>query len=127
VKKLGMRAYAEYARSRALYPTKSATKNAAISLRNLRRYDEALDMYETLLRDFPALSEQDRAFAQAEIARLQRFVGTVELRGVAAGASITVTQDRGTMPLQRAPLHDGSIEKLAAVLGPRSMPRQTIR
>ncbi|MCA9619893.1 MAG: PEGA domain-containing protein, partial [Myxococcales bacterium] len=45
-------ALAEFLQSRELFPTRVATNNAGIALRKLQRYDEALDMFETLLRDF---------------------------------------------------------------------------
>src|SRR5437762_10259175 len=56
-------ALAEYLLSRKLFATKAATKNAALCLRKLRRYDEALDMIESLVHEFPNLSDQDRSFA----------------------------------------------------------------
>src|SRR5690349_12386959 len=45
-------ALAEFLRSIEIFPTRTATKNAAFSLRKLNRHDEALDLYEGLLRDF---------------------------------------------------------------------------
>src|SRR5688500_13447169 len=39
-------ALAEFLTSRARYPTRKNTKNAAICLRKLHRFDEALDMLE---------------------------------------------------------------------------------
>src|SRR5262245_9431832 len=45
-------ALAECLASRQLYPTWSATSVAALSLQKLKRYDEALDMVETMLREF---------------------------------------------------------------------------
>jgi hypothetical protein len=83
-------ALAEFLASRTLYPTRSATKNAALCLRALSRYDEALDMFEALLREFPDLSDADRALAQQSVTDLSALVGNVELRGVPAGASVSV-------------------------------------
>src|SRR5687767_14784875 len=48
-KKIWDAALAEFLTSRASYPTRSNTQNAAICLRNLNRSDEALDMFEALL------------------------------------------------------------------------------
>src|SRR2546430_11154177 len=69
-------ALAEYLLSRKLYPTKAATKNAALCLRKLRRWDEALAMLQSLLLDFPSLSDQDRSFAAKEMKEVEPHVGT---------------------------------------------------
>jgi hypothetical protein len=96
-------ALAEYLLSRQIYPTKAATKNAAICLRKLHRYEEALAMIESLLTDFPNLSDQDRAYAATLKNDVEPFVGKLELRGGPAGASISIDgRDRGTAPI--APL-----------------------
>src|SRR6185436_14514700 len=50
-------ALAEFLESRRLYPTRSATSNAALCLSQLQRFDEALDLYEALLKDFAELPE----------------------------------------------------------------------
>ena len=63
-------ALAEFLRSRELFATRVATKNAATALHKLQRYDESLDMWETLLRDFKVKpSETD--IAQREINELR--------------------------------------------------------
>lgn len=94
-------ALVEFLKSRELYPSKGNTKNAAICLRKVGRYDEALDMFEVLVRDFPDLSATDRALAQSEIATLQASVGTIEVRDAPAGASVSVDGvDRGKAPLK---------------------------
>lgn len=91
-------ALAEFLRSRELYATRVATNNAAVSLRKLQRYDEALDMYETLLRDFTVPADE-RAAAQKEIAELRGLVGTLDIVGAEPGASIVVSSvDRGEYP-----------------------------
>ena len=54
-------ALADFLRSREIFPTRSATKNAAVCLRKEARFDEALDMFEELLRAFTDLSARDRA------------------------------------------------------------------
>ncbi|XXT18665.1 PEGA domain-containing protein [Sorangium sp. So ce429] len=84
--------------SRKLFPTRIATYNAAVALRKLQRYDEALDMFETYLRDF-AVSAEEQAEAQRAIADLRTLVGTVELVGAEVGALIAIDgQDRGQFP-----------------------------
>ncbi|WP_437627943.1 PEGA domain-containing protein [Sorangium sp. So ce1151] len=84
--------------SRKLFPTRIATYNAAVALRKLQRYDEALDMFETYLRDFP-VSGEEREEALRQIAELRTLVGTIELVGAETGAVISVDgQDRGQYP-----------------------------
>src|SRR5688572_6554509 len=65
-------ALAEFLRSRELFPTRTATNNAAVCLRKLKRFDESLDMYATLLREFPNMPEDRKVAAQKEISELQR-------------------------------------------------------
>ena len=91
-------ALAEFLRSRDLYPTRVATMNAGIALRKLQRYDEALDMFETLLRDFE-VPDDDRQAAQIQIAELRTRVGTIDIVGAEPGASIVISSiDRGEYP-----------------------------
>jgi hypothetical protein len=94
-------ALVEFLKSRELLPTKGNTKNAAICLRKVGRFDESLDMFEALLRDFPDVAPADKALAQKEIGELQASVGTVTFEGAPEGASITVDGvDRGKAPLK---------------------------
>jgi hypothetical protein len=96
-------ALVEFLKSRELFPSKGNTKNAAICLRKVGRYDESLDMFEKLLHDFSDLSPTDRTLAQTEIAELQASVGTIELRGAPTGATISIDGiDRGKAPLKGA-------------------------
>ncbi len=91
-------AYAEYVTSIGIYPTKAATKNAALCLRMMHRYAEALDALERFLR-FPNLTPADRAFADRESQDMQRFVGALSIHGD-AGAQVSVDgRDRGRTPL----------------------------
>src|ERR1700755_664762 len=54
-------ALAEFLASRKLFPTRVALKNAALSLRHLKRYVEALAMYNELLSSFGSgLSPEER-------------------------------------------------------------------
>jgi PEGA domain len=92
-------ALAEFLLSRSLYPGRAATTNAAIALRKLQRFDESLDMYERLLRDFTNLPPADRADAQKAIAELRGLVGTIEIAGAEPGAAIVIGgQNRGEYP-----------------------------
>jgi hypothetical protein len=92
-------ALAEFMLSRELFATRAATNNAAIALRRLQRYDEALDMFEALLREFPNLPANERTAAQRAIVELKGLVGTVEIVGAEPGATISIAgQSRGEYP-----------------------------
>ncbi len=93
-------ALAEFLSSRAAFPTRAATKNAGICLRKEGRFDEALEMYESLLREFPDLPPADKQFADKEIEELRGSIGTLEISGAETGADIVVDgRSRGTYPL----------------------------
>ncbi|WP_437288109.1 kelch repeat-containing protein [Sorangium sp. So ce406] len=98
-------ALAEFLASRQVYPTWSATSSAALCLQQLRRYDEALALFETLLRDFSQkLPPDTRSAAQQAIVRLRGLVGTVDIAGAEIGASVMVDgHRRGDYPMP-APL-----------------------
>lgn len=92
-------ALAEFLRSREIYRTRNATRNAAVSLRKLQRYDEALAMFETMLREFPSMPVGERESAQREAAQLRDLVGTIDISGAEPGASMIVSgTDRGEYP-----------------------------
>jgi hypothetical protein len=67
-------ALAEFLRSRALFPTRANTQNSAVALEHLNRFDEALDMFETLVREYPNLP--DRTQVDQEIKRLRESPST---------------------------------------------------
>ncbi|WP_437753372.1 PEGA domain-containing protein [Sorangium sp. So ce1389] len=97
-------ALGEFRLSLQLYPTPKATNNAAVCLRKLGRFDEALEMVESLLTSFPALSPEMRSAAESEAERLRGLVGSVAIEGAEAGAALFVDgHRRGELPL-RAPL-----------------------
>lgn len=92
-------ALAEFLVSRELFPTRAATNNAAVALRKLQRFDEALDMFETLLRDFPTMPAEERAAAQRAAAELRGLVGTIEIVDAEPGAAIAIGgQNKGEYP-----------------------------
>lgn len=102
-------ALVEFLKSRELYPTRGNTKDAAICLRKVGRFDEALAMYEALLHDFPDLSPDDKALAEREMAELQGSVGTIAISGAPDGAEVTIDGvDRGTTPLAPVRLSAGT-------------------
>ncbi|WP_437932102.1 PEGA domain-containing protein [Sorangium sp. So ce291] len=94
-------ALAEFQASRKLYPGESATVGAAESLKRLQRFDEALGLFELVLRDFSETLEAVRRDAiQREVIALRGYVGTVEIEQAEPGATITVDgQRRGDFPL----------------------------
>jgi len=92
-------ALAEFMASRAAFPNRSATKNAALCLRSLGRFDESIQMFESLVREFPDLAEADRAFADRNITELRGLVGAVDVRVSEPGATIVVDgKSVGTSP-----------------------------
>lgn len=92
-------ALVEFLRSREIMPTSKATYNAAVSLRKVNRFDEALDMYEALLREFPNIGQQEKDIAVNELAQLKGSIGVIELRGGVKAAKISIDgRDRGTYP-----------------------------
>ena len=98
-KKVWDAALVEFLESRAAYATRSNTQNAAICLRNLNRFDEALDMFEALVKEFPSLSPTDRSAVDKEIGELQQLVGAIEIRTQENGAQITIDgRERGMTP-----------------------------
>lgn len=97
-------ALSEFLRSRELYPRPRTTINAAVCLRRLERYDEALEMVESLLVDFPDLPAETAESAAQETIELARLVGSIEITSAEAGATVVIDgRARGTLPL-RTPL-----------------------
>ncbi len=98
-KKVWDAALVEFLESRAAYATRSNTQNAAICLRNLNRFDEALDLFEALVKEFPTLSPPDRSAVDKEIEELQALVGAITIGATEAGALITIDgRERGVAP-----------------------------
>lgn len=93
-------ALAEFARSRELFPTRNATNNAAVCLRKLKRFDEALDMFESMLRDYPTMPADKKEAAFKEVAELRQLVGTLDIVGAEPGAAIVVDgKNRAEYPI----------------------------
>jgi hypothetical protein len=92
-------ALAEFRLSYKIYATRSAAENAAICLRELHRFDEALEAYEALVRAHADLPADARARVDKAMAELGGLVGTLDVRAADAGASLVVdSRDRGTTP-----------------------------
>jgi hypothetical protein len=109
-------ALAEFLASRDLYPTRAATKDAAICMRKEGRFDEAKELYERLLHDFPDLDALERQFVNEELRELEGSIGTVEVRSSEEGGTVLVDgRVRGTIPLA-APLQIAAGAHLVRVL-----------
>jgi hypothetical protein len=92
-------ALAEFFISREIFPTRVATSYAGAALKKLQRFDESLDMYEALLREFPNMPAGARAEAQRALAEMRELVGTIEIKGAEPGAAIVISgQARGEYP-----------------------------
>jgi len=92
-------ALADFMRSRAIFPTRTAGLNAAVCLRKEGRFDEALEVLEDVLRTFPDLDRQERAFAEKEMTDLRAAVGAIDPVGSEPGATLVIDgRARGTFP-----------------------------
>ncbi|MCC6215850.1 MAG: PEGA domain-containing protein [Polyangiaceae bacterium] len=98
-------ALAEFLASRELFPTRVALKNAALMLRQLKRYAESMEMYRELLARFgEGLDAAERKVVDDAVVQLQTFVGELAVESDQRDATVVVDgQDRGTTPLA-APL-----------------------
>lgn len=95
-------ALAELLEARRLYADAWApTSYAAACLSRLGRFDESLDLYAILLRDFgEKLTPAARDSALQEVENARRMVGTLEIEGSEPGATLMVdSQVRGHYPL----------------------------
>jgi hypothetical protein len=94
-------ALAEFLASRELYATRSATRNAAVALRQLGRAAESLDYYLMLLHEFADSIPADELVAvQSEMTALRPLVGELDVRATQAGTRVVVDgRQRGTTPL----------------------------
>lgn len=100
-------ALAEFLASRELLPTKVAVENAATSLLQLKRWPEALGMYEELLRDHGAtLAPAERTKIEQALAQLRTNVGELEVTAAAGSVVVVDGRQRGQVPL--APIRVGS-------------------
>ncbi len=119
-------ALAWFVRSRALYPARGNTLNAALCLSKLGRFDEALDMFETLLREVPALEEDERASIEREVAALRKRVGALDVRVLEPGASVVIGgRVRATTPVS-APIRVAAGDHLVRVLKEGFVPLEVL-
>jgi PEGA domain len=96
-------ALAEFLASRDLFPTRVALENAGICLRELKRYSEALDMYNELLAKFgKSLAPSKLSMVQRAVAQLEGDVGRITVTSDQAGSNVVVDgRQRGTTPLAK--------------------------
>jgi hypothetical protein len=96
----------EFLESRRLYPTMSATANAVVCLKNLQRYDEALDMLGALLTEFNETLPADvKEAAQRDVIALRKLTGSISIDGAVPGAIVSIDgRPRGEYP-SPAPLN----------------------
>jgi hypothetical protein len=94
------RALELFLRSRAIYPSIQNTSNAAICLKKLERYDEALELYEQILTEFSSgLSERERASLVPAMQELRSRVGSLFVASNVAGVLVVDGRARGSLPL----------------------------
>lgn len=131
-------AYVEFTASLALFPTRNARKNAAVCLRQLGRFAEALDMYELLLKEFAAqLPPADAEQVNKAVNDLKGLVGYLSIESNVAGATVIVdSKQRGTTPIAPVRVSQGThvirvfkegylpFETTQAVLGKQTVPVQ---
>src|SRR5262249_31171530 len=100
-----LEALGEFRKALARKRTRAVLVNEASCLRQLGRYDEALDVYEALRREFPVLPPKLEGKVALAIEEVRHLVGTLVIAGDGpAGASRFVAdRRRGTLPLE-APL-----------------------
>lgn len=96
-------ALAEFLASRDLYPTRVALENAAVCLRQLKRYSDALDMYSELLSKFGSSLPPDKMkIVRDAMAQLQGDVGQVTVTADQPDSNVIVDgQERGKTPLAK--------------------------
>jgi len=97
------RALEQFLRSRELVPSGKNTANAAICLERLKRYDEALELYEELLSSFASdLNEEDRPNLAPVMAALRRQIGYIDLSANVDGLVTVAGRPRGRLPFRTA-------------------------
>ncbi|WP_437994988.1 PEGA domain-containing protein [Sorangium sp. So ce185] len=94
-------ALAEFQTSRALFMTLNGTTNAAACLIQLERYVEAIELYESALRDFSdRLKGEDERDLLLVVKLLSNAVGAIGIVGAEPGATVLLDGvPRGELPL----------------------------
>lgn len=94
-------ALAAFKASREAFPTRSATRNAAVALRHLGKFAEAYELYTSLLLEFSAvLSAEEVGSVETDQRALLQYLGTLEIGIQEPGVELMVDgQKRGVTPL----------------------------
>lgn len=104
-------ALAEFLASRKLFPTRVALKNAALSLRQLKRYVESLAMYNELLATFgSSIPPEERKNIDEAVAQLKLTVGEVQVNSDQPGSTVIIDgqQQQGVTPLNPIGVNAGT-------------------
>lgn len=102
-------ALAEFRASTELFATRVATRNVAVCLRQLGRYDEALEILESIPARFPDMPRPWRLMVARDIEEVAERVGTVRLAVNELGATVIVSgRVRGRTPLEAIRVTSGS-------------------
>jgi hypothetical protein len=97
------RALAHFLRSRAIFPAKGNTLDAAICLEHLGRLDEALELYEEVVANFEsAFTAEERASVPQAMASLRARVGSLVVSANVDGTVVIDGRARGKLPLAAA-------------------------
>jgi hypothetical protein len=104
-------ALAEFLASRKLFPTRVALKNAALSLRQLKRSVEALAMYNELLATFgSSIPPEERKTIDDAVAQLKQAVGEVQVNSDQPGSTVVIDgqQQPGVTPMNPIGVNAGT-------------------
>jgi hypothetical protein len=104
-------ALAEFLASRKLFPTRVALKNAALSLRQLKRSVEALAMYNELVTTFGgSIPPEERKTIDDAIAQLKLAVGEVQIDSDQPGSTVVIDgqQQAGATPMAAIGVNAGT-------------------
>lgn len=95
-------ALVEFRQTLALFPNRNALQNTAVTLKKLKRYDEAADAFDKLLADYPNLPAEDRKFVETEKKELINLIAYLDIRVVETEATVLVDgTERGKTPLTK--------------------------
>lgn len=95
-------ALVEFRQTLALYPNRAALQNTAVTLKRLKRYDEAADAFDKLLVEYPNIAPEDRKFVENEKKELVNLIGTLDIRVIEVDATVMVDgTERGKTPLSK--------------------------
>ncbi len=120
-------ALAEFLASIELFPTSVARQNAALCLRELGRYAEALETYRALLADPAAkLEPSERSTVQTQVDALTGLTAELVVQSTPPGAVVVIDgEQRGTTPLAKNIVVNSGTHSLR-VLKPDFLPYEAV-